>query len=356
MFIGQRGDQFAKVAAEHPAIDATHLIWAGKWRRYHGQNFFVRLFDLKTLFFNVRDLFLLAFGLMQSFFLLGRLKPAAVFIKGGFVGVPVGKAAGWRGIAYVTHDSDAMAGLANRLIAKRALIHAVALPKELYKYPQERTVTVGVPIVGEYGLVSGTQMQSYRIELGLHEADKIVFVTGGGLGAQIINETMVSIAAKLLEQNPGLYVIHNTGRLQAEAIKKAYDENLPITLKPRLILKDYLTDMYRYSGAADVVVTRAGATAMAELAAQGKPTVIIPNPVLAGGHQLKNAQAFVAAKAARVIDEKTLRRNPDKLLSVLNVLLENPQERALLGQNIHRFTHPNSAQELAQIILKAAKV
>jgi len=344
-----------QVMRDHQAIDEVRTIYAGKWRRYHGQNIFVRLLDLKTAFFNVRDIFLIILGTMQSRRLMRKLKPSVVFIKGGFVGVPVGKAAGWRRIPYVTHDSDALAGLANRLIAKKAAVHTVALPKELYKYPQDKTFTVGVPIAREYGLVNNTQMQSYRIELGLQDADKIVFVTGGGLGAQIINETIAHIAGRLLEQHPGLYIIHNTGRLHGDVMRQAYAERLSVAVKSRLIVKDYLTDMYRYSGAADIVVSRAGATAMAEFAAQGKPVVVVPNPILAGGHQMKNAEAFIKAKAVRIASEKDLRSNPDLLMNILEDLLENPGSRAELGRNLHAFTHETSAKELAEILLKVAK-
>lgn len=142
IYIGQQGDTFGTVVAEHELIDEVHTIAAGKFRRYHSEGL-KQLLDLKTMWLNLRDGFRVVKGLVQSYRLLGDLKPDMVFCKGGFVGVPVGLSAALRHIPYVTHDSDAIPGLANRVIAKWAALHAVALDPSLYPYPVERTVNVG---------------------------------------------------------------------------------------------------------------------------------------------------------------------------------------------------------------------
>jgi UDP-N-acetylglucosamine--N-acetylmuramyl-(pentapeptide) pyrophosphoryl-undecaprenol N-acetylglucosamine transferase len=352
VYIGQKGDPFVEVVAHCEAITKVYEIRAGKLRRYHTEGV-KQLLDVRTMLLNIRDVFLVGVGIIQSIALIGRLRPRGVFIKGGFVGVPVGIASALWHKPYVTHDSDAIAGLANKIIARWASVHAVALPKEQYNYPQDKTVTVGVPISAEYKLVDASLQQRYRNELSLQDTTQVIFVTGGGLGAQIINESMVAIAPQLLQKYPKLYIVHSAGRMHATAVQQAYEAAIPDAMQ-RITVKAYVEDLYQYSGAADVVVTRAGATSMAELATQGKACVIVPNPVLAGGHQLKNAEAFEAASAVKAVYEKDLRANPEVLLQALETLLDNPEQREILGTHLHALAYPDSAKLLAEVVLKVA--
>jgi UDP-N-acetylglucosamine--N-acetylmuramyl-(pentapeptide) pyrophosphoryl-undecaprenol N-acetylglucosamine transferase len=149
IYIGQKGDSLGDIPAQDSNIDQTYTVRAGKLRRYHGEGL-RQLFDLPTVGKNARDVGYVVAGLGQSYRLLRRLQPDVLFVKGGFVGVPVGLAAAKLGIPYITHDSDALPGLANRIIARWAALHAVALPKEVYHYPAANTVTVGVPISHEF--------------------------------------------------------------------------------------------------------------------------------------------------------------------------------------------------------------
>src|SRR5689334_19136294 len=132
IFIGQKGEKLIDAVQKNPKIDQVHSVRAGKFRRYHGEGI-KQLLDLKTMFKNVRDFFYFLAGIWQSYWLLKRLKPDGIFIKGGFVGVPVGLSAAMQKIPYITHDSDALPGLANRLISRWASAHAVGLPKDVYK-------------------------------------------------------------------------------------------------------------------------------------------------------------------------------------------------------------------------------
>jgi UDP-N-acetylglucosamine--N-acetylmuramyl-(pentapeptide) pyrophosphoryl-undecaprenol N-acetylglucosamine transferase len=145
VYIGQKGDSLADVPAADQNIDEVFLIQAGKLRRYHGEGW-RQLLDLPTMWKNIRDAGRVVVGLFQSFNLLRKIRPEVIFIKGGFVGVPVGLAAAVLRIPYITHDSDALPGLANRIIAPWAKKHAVGLPKEVYSYPPDKTITVGVPL------------------------------------------------------------------------------------------------------------------------------------------------------------------------------------------------------------------
>src|SRR5665213_914894 len=174
IYIGQRGDSLADIPAQHPDIDEVYNVRAGKFRRYSGEGL-KQLLDVSTVLKNVRDSGRVVMGLVGARRLLKRLKPDVIFIKGGFVGVPVGLAAAQLNIPFITHDSDAIPGLANRIIARWATAHAVALPKSAYDYPPDKTFTVGVPISHEFQPLSAALQKKYRQQLDIaHE--QVVFV------------------------------------------------------------------------------------------------------------------------------------------------------------------------------------
>jgi UDP-N-acetylglucosamine--N-acetylmuramyl-(pentapeptide) pyrophosphoryl-undecaprenol N-acetylglucosamine transferase len=350
IYIGQKGDRLADIVAKHAAIDETHVIYAGKFRRYHGEGW-KQLLDLQTMYLNARDVFRILIGCIQSLIIMKRLRAEKVFIKGGFVGVPVGLAAAFWRIPYITHDSDALAGLANRIIARWAVLHAVALPKEVYSYPPGKTVTVGVPIVAEYQRVTKKLQAQYKQHLKLPKDAQVLTITGGGLGARTINNAMVEAASGLLQAYPKLYIRHFTGHAHAADTKHAYDAAVSAAVRDRVHVFDYSSELYLYTGAADVVVVRAGATNMAEMAAQGKACVIVPNPYLAGGHQLKNAQAYKGKRAVVVVDEIKLKQDAHLLLNAITPLLESADKRDALGAALHTFAYPDSAERLVHLIL-----
>jgi UDP-N-acetylglucosamine--N-acetylmuramyl-(pentapeptide) pyrophosphoryl-undecaprenol N-acetylglucosamine transferase len=122
------------------------------------------------------------------------------------------------------------------------------------------------------------------------------------------------------------------------------------------VVKGYVSDLYRYSGAADVIITRAGATAIAEFAVQGKACILVPNPILTGGHQLKNAQVLADKGAVVVVPEADLKKNAEKLKSALTDLLADPLKQAELGHQLAAFARPGAAKELAVLLLEQAQV
>jgi len=353
VYISHAGDSLDDVVADDKSIDEMHSVRAGKFRRYNGEGW-RQLLDFQTIWLNIRDAFNILAGIWQSFWLLGRIRPSIIFTRGSYVSVPVCLSGALRRIPYITHDSDAIPSLTNKIIAKWATLHAVALPEELYPYPIDKTLTVGVPISEDYQLVTDKLRQAYRRELKLDGYKQILFVTGGGLGSERVNNAVIANAPDLLARYPGLAIVHVTGRLHEEKVRAAYQAELPAGTALRVAVKGFVNNLYLYSGAANVVVARGGATNLAEFAVQGKTCIIIPNPLLTGGHQLKNTSALRDIGAIVEMTEEQIDQEL-RLSSVVADLLDHPDRAAKIGQAFANFAKPDAAHHLAELLLEKAK-
>lgn len=326
----------------------VNTITAGKLRRYHGVSWVKQLLDIPTTLRNVRDVVLVAVGAIQSLWMLVRWRPDVVFSKGGYVCLPMGFAAHILKIPLVIHDSDAHPGLTNRILARWARYIATGAPLEHYSYPESRARYTGIPIDQAFTPLTASQIKEARGDLGLPDATRpLVVVTGGGLGARRINQAMLMIAERLIAD--GVSVFHITGQNEFHACEKQAPDSVHYRLVP------FVTrDMARVLGAGDVVVTRAGATTMLELAALQSAVVIIPNPMLTGGHQMKNAAVYESADAAVIVDEATLPANPGHLYEAIAALLKSDDRRSMLGKNLHQFARPDAAIDVAKLVVEAA--
>lgn len=351
VYIGQKGDKLADIPAEDANFNQAFFVRAGKFRRFHGEGL-KQLLDIPTLLKNIRDFFYVLAGIYQSRKLLKVLRPDVIFIKGGYIGVPVGLAAANLHLRYITHDSDAIPGLANRIIARWAGLHAVALPEEVYDYPSSRTVTTGIPLQAGFVPVTDKLQDKYRQEIDIPAQAKVLFVIGGGLGAQRVNNAFAEALPHLLHEHNQLYVIQSVGRSNVGQVSHYYEDNLTTNQQGRVRVFGYIDDVYRQSGAADIVVTRAGATNLAEFALQGKACIVVPNPVLTGGHQLKNAEYLADQHAAIVLNENDLLEDPNRLAKQVSSLLQQPAKCRELAQNLAKFAKPHATRDLAKLILE----
>lgn len=351
VYVGHKGDDFDSLHSRARDFDFFVFINAGKFRRYHNSRL-LGMLDLKTLALNVRDLFRLPGSIISSYRLLRRFKPDVVFSKGGFVAVPVGIAAHLKGVPIITHDSDTVPGLANRLVGRWARIHATGMPAEYYKYPEQTIEFVGIPVDERIKKVTPKVQTECRRQLDLPESGHVLLLSGGGNGSLRLNELLLSVAKNLLEADLSLHILHITGSAHQTAVTRAYRQKLPKAELARVKVTGFTPDFYAYSAAADLVVTRAGATTLAELAIEGKACVIIPSPFLAGGHQLKNAQQLAATGAAVVADENI---QSDEFLVLVNELLSNDRRRFELAKNLYATAKTDAAARLAKIIINTAK-
>lgn len=348
IYIGQTGEPLLDVPEHHPSIDMVYTVSAGKLRRYANEGW-RQLLDVRTQALNIRDIFRTLGGFFQSLKLLHTLKPDVVFCKGGFVGVPVGLAAAVLRIPYVTHDSDVTPGLANRIIAHWAAKHAVALAADEYPYPAAKTVSVGVPIAAEYTTVAKHDIERFRALLGMESFSHVLFVTGGGNGARALNQAVVSNSRYLLGTFPGLLIVHVAGRALEDETNAAYEAVQLGAARERVWVLGFVDNLYAYSGAADIVVARGGATNLAEFAAQAKACLLVPSKQLSWN--VKNSVALEKKKAVVVLDEDQIEQ-PERLGRTLEPLLRDETTRLQLGRRLATIAHPDAANELAAIIIE----
>ncbi len=338
----------AKALLEQAVIPVeTKTIRSGKFRRYHGIAWYRQLLDMSTTAHNIGDIFLVIIGLFQSLILLRRERPDVVFTKGGFVCLPLGWAAGLLHIPLVIHDSDSHPGLTNRLLARFATTIATGASLENYTYDKTKAHYVGIPVAASFHPIDKTEQLKAKTELGLPDISwPLIVVTGGGLGAVRINEAMLLIGEQLLDEH--IAVIHITGNSQYKSIAARAPKH------PCYIVKPFVDNgMAGVLAAADIVISRAGATALAEIAAMAKPLVVIPNRILTGGHQVKNASVYSDVRAAVVINEQQLVAQPHILLDNLLLLLKHPQKAAEMAKRLHEFAKPQAAAATAALIVGA---
>jgi len=326
----------------------VQTIISGKLRRYYHLSVLRQLLWPTLVLLNIRDGFLVIIGFAQSFVKLVLWRPDVVFTKGGYVCLPVGLAAKILGIPLVIHDSDAHPGLTNRVLSKWATAIATGAPLEYYSYPKAISRYIGIPIANEFHPFSMSERQVARELWGIDPNRPLIVITGGGLGATRINDVVV-------ETLPDLLVL---GSVVLVAGAGQYDELRSLTPPndSHFQLQAFISNgMAALLGGANVVVTRAGATTILELAALAKPTILIPNGKLTGGHQLKNAVVYSDAGAVVVVDEQSMIDNPAVLRQAIKRILTEPETSAAMTKKFSTFAKPHAARDMADMILDAVK-
>lgn len=342
-------NQAKSILGHFDASIPLQTIIAGKLRRYHHFTL-LQHFTVPWVFWpNLRDLFLVIIGTIESIFRLIVWRPDVIFAKGGFVCLPVGWAAWVLRVPLVIHDSDTHPGLTNRLLAPIAHRIATGAPVEYYPYPVAKTRYIGIPVGEHFRPFSEAEQRAGKHALGFDPVRPLTVITGGGLGAQRLNDN-VALHLQVLLKSTNVILISGTAQ---------YDELRALTPQddPRYQLRGFVSQgMAEMLGAADVVVARAGATSILELAALAKPTVLVPNAKLTGGHQLKNAKVYADKNAAIVINEDAFDDPHDKsLVNAVELLLDDAHLRSSLGDALHSFARPHAAKDAADMILSSVK-
>lgn len=340
--------QAMSIMANFDANIPVHKIYSGKFRRYYHLSILRQLLWPSLVLKNVRDAFLVVAGFFQSFIKLIIWRPDVVFTKGGFVCLPVGIAARLLAIPLVIHDSDAHPGLTNRILSKWATLIATGAPLEYYSYPSNKSRYTGIPIAPEFHVFSELEQRLAKEKWGIRADKPLVVVTGGGLGASRINDVVISRLKDLLKFGSLILV---SGTWQYDEIKAASPQNDEDFQLYSFISKD----MNLLLGAADVVIARAGATTILELAALAKPTILIPNAKLTGGHQIKNAAVYQEAGAVVVVNEERMMEDTDILVNAVEDILNNPEVSRVMSKSFIQFARPNAANDVADMIVSSIK-
>lgn len=327
LFIGSHG-RFESTAMAEAGIPVKYVL-TGKWRRY---------FSVQNLI----DPFKVPVGFVQALWHLFVCMPDAVFAKGGSASVPVVLAAWVYRIPVLIHDSDAVAGRANRFLSHFATRIAIAYPSARNFFPKEKTALTGNPVREEILLGESVRAVSH---FGLSSEKPTLLILGGSQGAQTLNKAILAILPSLLEKN--IQVIHQTGEkhyrdiaasVAAYGLKVGEDGYVPRAFLAVEELADALA-------VATLVISRAGAGSIAELAALGKPSILVPLAGAANDEQRMNAYDVAALGGALVLEEPNLGEHI--LSEKISELLADPELRKAMGEKLRAFAHPDAAEKIA---------
>lgn len=339
----------------------TRRLLAGKFHRYAGwtfKDYFVH-FDitLKDLILgNILGFLGFLGGFLMSFWrlFLKKNRPDVIFFKGGYVCLPVGIVAKMFKIPYIIHESDTVPGLANRVLMSKAEKVAFGMPLDdetIEKHPNY--VFTGIPVGAEFRAVSEARQKSLKKAFSFAAERPLVVVTGGSQGSENLNETLRVILPDLLKDcSVGLVA----GRKHYENMidLKRYENWEKANLESDFRMWEFCTTMDELLGAADVIVSRAGATTIAEMAALRKATILVPFEKLPGGHQVKNAERLAETGAALMLLDSEMMKAPQKLLDMVKDLVRHPEKRKVMAEKIHEDAHGDAARRLAKLILEVA--
>lgn len=277
--------------------------------------------------------------------LIREFKPDVVFGVGGYASGPGMAAALSLHIPTMAFEPNAMPGLANRLVGKRVQAAAVNFPAAV-AYFRNAEVT-GIPVRPEFFKLPPAAGESPRL-----------LVFGGSQGARLFNTTLPAIAASLLKAVPGLTILHQAGARHAETTEGAYRDSGADAA--RWQVSGFLDDMPARFAQANLVMSRSGASTVAELAAAGKPALLVPFAAAADDHQTRNAEEMVTAGAAVMLKEPDLvpelldHGRHGRLLNSLVELLTSRERLAAMSAAARTLAHPQAAEEIASRLVSLA--
>lgn len=332
LWVGERGGQEKEIAKKYHIPFKS--IFCGKIRRY---------FSFK----NFVDVFKFPIGLLEAKKIIKKFKPDAIFGKGGYVSAPVILGARNYKIPIYIHDSDAVPGQANLSLAKYARKIFVTFPdsKKYFKSEEQNKIIIsGLPL--RHDTLFGNKREGYRIFC--LEYDKpVILIMGGSRGAKKINDAMFSLIPKLLEK---YQLIHFVGKRNVSEISKRARNFTDFQQRNYHFFASLEGKIFFDAMAAsDLVISRAGANSLFELATMSKPAIVVPYPYASANHQIKNAQFFARLGTIKMLLEGE--DFDDNLWHAIENLMSDMETRAEMGRKIHEI-YLQGARDAAQIIVK----
>ena len=284
--------------------------------------------------------------LLKSFYQVRRIfksfRPDAVIGVGGYSSFPVLRFAQAEGIASFIHESNSFAGKSNILLGKKATKIFVASDGMEKFFPANKIMITGNPIRPAIANVSLIPKDEALKFFGLQPGKKTLLIVGGSLGARSINEAIAKGLNDLVQS--GLQIIWQTGKTDADKWKEAAQDQLSVWVN------DFITEMEKGYAAADIVISRAGAMAKAELCVVKKPVLFVPFPFAAEDHQTVNAMNLVEKHAALMVKDNEAM---DKLVPTIIELAKNEKQQAELKENIGKYAVVNASDVIANQIIES---
>lgn len=296
----------------------------------------------KGLRARLRGAALLPLGIADAWRLISARRPHVVIGVGGYSSGPVVFVAALRGVATMVLEQNAVPGLTNRWLSRWVDAAAVTYAETQALFGPKAFLS-GNPVRSEF-----TSASEDRTEAGSSDGRRAgVLIVGGSQGAHAINLAMVEAASELAAGGAALHVVHQTGERDLAMVRAAYARaGLDAEVEP------FLFDMGRRIGQADLMVCRAGATTLAELAAAGKPAILVPLPTATDDHQRRNAEVVVRAGAAELVLERDL--TGSVLARRVLALAADADARRRMGEAARSLARPDAAALIADRALELA--
>ncbi len=302
---------------------------------------------------NLKLPFMMAHSKSEAGKIIDAFKPDLIVGTGGFASWPVCRMGIKKGIPTALHESNALPGKAILRLKDHADAVLVNFESTVERLGGGGNITrVGNPLMPGFATLSRADA---RKQLGLSDKDIFILSFGGSLGAEYVNAAVVMLAERLArdEQRSDVTLLHAAGKRDIDGTRAAWSK-AGLCGNDRFVLTDYIYDMPVRMAAADLVISRAGAMSLSELALMGKAAVLIPSPYVAEQHQLKNALALVEKSAAVCVEEHTLEGGA--LTTTVMDLLTDPARRASMEANIRAFACPDANEKIYAALLSLMRV
>jgi UDP-N-acetylglucosamine--N-acetylmuramyl-(pentapeptide) pyrophosphoryl-undecaprenol N-acetylglucosamine transferase len=289
----------------------------------------------KSIGARVRGAGTIPLSLVDAWRVLSRRRPRIVIGVGGYSSGPVVLVAALRGIPTLVLEQNATPGLTNRLLSRWVRAAAVTYDAALPHF-RGKGFVAGNPVRAEF-VAAGATVRVTPFPS--------VLVLGGSQGAHAVNVAMAAAAPALLRRWTALTLVHQTGERDAALVRDAYDRS-----GVRAHVAPFLDDVALRMRDADLVVGRAGATSLAELAAIGRAALLVPFPAATDDHQRRNAEVLVAAGAARMIEQRDL--TADRLTAAIDELLGDRAALEAMGRAMRGFARPHAAADIVDRMME----
>ena len=302
-------------------------------------------FDRRNLLRNIKVLYKIIKSQRMAKQIIRDFKPMVAVGVGGYASGPTLNQAAAMGIPCLIQEQNSYAGVTNKLLARKAKRICVAYDDMERFFPAEKIIKTGNP-VRQTLLDNKITKEEARKTMGLDPSRKTILLVGGSLGARTVNESVMAHLDTI--RNSDIQFIWQTGKYYSDEIARRLSQEEAC---PNLTVTDFISDMAVAYTAADLVVSRAGASSISEFCLIGKPVILVPSPNVAEDHQTKNAMALVNRQAAICIKDAEA---TDKLIETAITTVNNPDTLATLSENILKLALPNSADIIAQEVIKLA--